>query len=59
MIKTADPGIEFDPKYGDGGGGIVAQGTPEQAALCAESFTGCYVAPLLGITAATTTGDPG
>ena len=40
VIKTADWVIDLGPEGGAGGGRIVAEGTPEQIASCAESFTG-------------------
>lgn len=36
------------PEGGDGGGRVVAAGTPEEVAACAESYTGQYLAPYLG-----------
>jgi excinuclease ABC subunit A len=47
VIKTADHIIDIGPEGGDGGGMIVATGTPEQIAGVAESHTGRYLAPLL------------
>ncbi len=47
VIKTADWIIDLGPEGGAGGGQIIAQGTPEQVAATAESFTGKYLAPLL------------
>ena len=47
VIKTADWVIDLGPEGGDGGGRIVAQGTPEMVAAVAESHTGTYLAPLL------------
>lgn len=47
VIKTADWIIDLGPDGGDGGGQIVAQGTPETVAECAESFTGRYLGPVL------------
>jgi excinuclease ABC subunit A len=47
VIKTADWVIDLGPEGGDGGGRIVAQGTPEQVAACPESHTGRYLRPLL------------
>ncbi|MDA1073046.1 MAG: ATP-binding cassette domain-containing protein, partial [Proteobacteria bacterium] len=47
VIKTADWIIDLGPLGGDGGGRIVAAGTPEDVAGVAESFTGQYLAPLL------------
>ena len=43
VIKTADHIIDLGPEGGDGGGMIVAEGTPEQIAQCAESYTGQYL----------------
>ncbi|MBO4889478.1 MAG: excinuclease ABC subunit UvrA [Lachnospiraceae bacterium] len=47
VIKTADYIIDLGPEGGDGGGRIIAKGTPEQVAKDQASFTGAYVAPLL------------
>ncbi|MDA0220858.1 MAG: excinuclease ABC subunit UvrA [Proteobacteria bacterium] len=47
VIKTADWIIDLGPLGGDGGGRIVAAGTPEDVAGVTESFTGQYLAPLL------------
>ncbi len=47
VIKTADWIIDIGPEGGDGGGNIIAAGTPEQIAKCKDSFTGHYLAPLL------------
>lgn len=47
LIKTADYLIDLGPEGGDGGGTIVAKGTPEQVAKVEESFTGQYLKPLL------------
>ncbi len=43
VIKTADYLIDMGPEGGDGGGTVVAQGTPEQVAEISESYTGQYV----------------
>ena len=43
VVKTADWLLDFGPEGGDGGGVIVAQGTPEQVAKDAESWTGRYL----------------
>jgi excinuclease ABC subunit A len=43
VIKMADWIIDMGPEGGDRGGGIVCQGTPEQVAQCAESYTGQYL----------------
>ena len=48
LIKTADHIIDLGPEGGNRGGTIVAQGTPEQVAQVAESYTGQYCGPLLG-----------
>ena len=48
LIKTADHLIDLGPEGGNRGGTIVAQGTPEQVAQVAESYTGQYLKPLLG-----------
>ncbi len=47
VIKTADYIIDLGPEGGDGGGTIVAQGTPEEVAKVKESYTGKYLKPLL------------
>ncbi len=47
LIKTADYLIDLGPEGGDGGGTIVAKGTPEQVAKVEQSFTGQYLKPLL------------
>jgi len=47
VIKTADWVIDLGPEGGDGGGQIVATGTPEQVASTKGSFTGEYLKPLL------------
>ena len=43
VIKTADHIIDLGPEGGDGGGYVVATGTPEQVAQVAESYTGRYL----------------
>ena len=43
VIKCADWLIDLGPEGGDGGGQVVAQGTPEEVAQVAESFTGQYL----------------
>ena len=48
VIKTADWIIDLGPEGGDGGGLLIAEGTPETVATCAGSHTGRYLAPLLG-----------
>ncbi|MEM9124746.1 MAG: excinuclease ABC subunit UvrA, partial [Pseudomonadota bacterium] len=47
VIKTADWIIDIGPEGGDGGGRIVAEGTPEKVAGNAHSHTGRYLKPLL------------
>ncbi len=47
VIKTADWIIDLGPEGGDGGGEIVAAGTPEDVAKAARSYTGQYLKPLL------------
>ena len=47
VIKTADWILDLGPEGGDGGGRIVAQGTPEDIAASADSYTGRFLAPLL------------
>ncbi len=47
VIKAADYVIDLGPEGGDRGGTIVAAGTPEQVALCPESYTGAYLKKIL------------
>ena len=47
VIKTADWIIDLGPEGGDGGGQVIATGTPESVADCKASFTGQYLQPLL------------
>ncbi|MGZ6020376.1 MAG: excinuclease ABC subunit UvrA, partial [Phenylobacterium sp.] len=47
VVKTADWIVDFGPEGGDGGGEIVAVGTPEQVAANTKSWTGRYLAELL------------
>ncbi len=47
VIKTADYIIDIGPEGGDGGGTIVAEGTPEEVAQNPTSYTGRYVAQYL------------
>lgn len=43
VIKTADYIIDMGPEGGDGGGTVIAQGTPEEVAKIPESYTGHYI----------------
>ncbi len=52
VIKTADWIIDLGPEGGDGGGRIIAEGTPEDVAEVPESYTGRYLGALLGKTKA-------
>jgi excinuclease ABC subunit A len=47
VIKTADWIVDLGPEGGDGGGRIVAQGTPEDVARVAESYTGQFLGRIL------------
>ena len=47
VIKTADYIIDIGPEGGDGGGTVIAEGTPEQIAACTNSYTGHYVKKML------------
>ena len=47
VIKTADWIIDLGPEGGDGGGTVVAQGTPEEVAANPDSWTGRYLKPML------------
>ncbi|MDE2198517.1 MAG: excinuclease ABC subunit UvrA [Rhodospirillales bacterium] len=47
VIKTADWILDLGPEGGEGGGRIVAEGTPEDIAANRESYTGRFLAPLL------------
>jgi excinuclease ABC subunit A len=48
VIKTADRVIDLGPEGGDGGGRVVAVGTPEEVAANPDSFTGRYLREVLG-----------
>jgi excinuclease ABC subunit A len=52
VIKSADFVIDLGPEGGQGGGRIVASGTPEEVARSRESFTGRFLADILGAPAA-------
>ena len=47
VIKTADYIIDIGPEGGDGGGRVIARGTPEEVAKNPASYTGQYVARYL------------
>ena len=47
VIKTADHLIDLGPEGGDGGGTVVATGTPEALAQIPESYTGQYLKRIL------------
>ena len=49
LIKTADYIIDLGPEGGDGGGTVVATGTPEEVAMCEKSHTGAFLRSKLGI----------
>ena len=48
VIKTADWIVDLGPEGGDGGGQIIAWGSPEQVAKVKESYTGAYIKKVLG-----------
>ncbi len=47
VIKSADHVIDLGPEGGDGGGKIVASGTPQEVAKCKKSYTGQFLKKLL------------
>ncbi len=49
VIKTADYIIDMGPEGGSGGGTVIATGTPEDVAANPISYTGKYLAPMLGV----------
>ncbi|HVM08437.1 MAG TPA: excinuclease ABC subunit UvrA [Acidimicrobiales bacterium] len=49
VIKTADWIIDLGPEGGSGGGTVLVEGTPETVAKTPESYTGQFLAPLLGL----------
>jgi excinuclease ABC subunit A len=49
VIKTADYVLDLGPEGGARGGEIVAAGTPEEVARVAGSYTGQFLAPMLGV----------
>ncbi|MFJ6216547.1 excinuclease ABC subunit UvrA [Streptomyces sp. NPDC092296] len=48
VIKTADWVVDMGPEGGNGGGGVVAEGTPEEIAAVGESHTGKFLRDILG-----------
>ncbi|MCX7714991.1 MAG: excinuclease ABC subunit UvrA [Clostridia bacterium] len=48
VIKTSDYVIDLGPEGGDGGGMVIAQGTPEEVAKTKGSYTGHYIKKMLG-----------
>jgi excinuclease ABC subunit A len=49
VIKSADWVLDMGPEGGNGGGGVVAEGTPEEVARHPESHTGKFLADVLGV----------
>ncbi len=47
VIKTADYIIDMGPEGGEGGGTVIATGTPEEIAKCKKSYTGQFLAKIL------------
>lgn len=47
VVKSCDWIIDLGPEGGDGGGTIVAEGTPEHLVTCERSWTGRFLAPML------------
>lgn len=47
MIKTADHIIDIGPEGGDGGGQVIARGTPEEVVENPLSYTGQYIKKML------------
>jgi len=47
VIKTADYIIDMGPEGGEGGGTVIASGTPEEVAKCKKSYTGQFLAKIL------------
>jgi excinuclease ABC subunit A len=58
VIKCADWLVDLGPEGGSGGGLVIAQGTPEEIAATTTSFTGQFLAPILGTTARSRTTRP-
>jgi excinuclease ABC subunit A len=59
VIKSADYVIDLGPEGGEGGGRIVAKGTPEDVARSRESFTGHFLADILRLPQADGETSPG
>jgi excinuclease ABC subunit A len=49
VVKTADWIIDLGPEGGSGGGTVVVEGPPEHVAKTPESYTGQFLAPILGV----------
>ena len=49
LIKTCDHIIDLGPEGGDGGGTLLAEGTPEEVAACERSYTGMFLRGKLGL----------
>ena len=49
VIKTADWIVDLGPEGGNKGGRLIAEGTPEQVAAAAESYTGQYLRAYLDV----------
>ena len=47
MMESADYIIDMGPEGGDGGGTVIAEGTPEEVAESPVSYTGKYIKPML------------
>ena len=47
IVSTVDYLIDMGPEGGEGGGNIIAEGTPEEVALVPESYTGKYLKEIL------------
>jgi excinuclease ABC subunit A len=47
VIKTADYIVDLGPEGGDGGGKIIAKGTPEEVVKSKKSYTGKYLKEML------------
>ena len=48
VIKCADWVIDMGPEGGKAGGRVITEGTPEEVATCPESYTGSFIAEILG-----------